>query len=149
MIRVRVEEVIEAPLEVVWAAIDDPVTHVEWMADAAAIRFRTERTRGVGTEIECDTKVGPVTTTDVLRFVEWDPPRRMGITHDGLVTGEGLFTLEPHGGGATRFAWEEELRFPARLGGRAGEVIARPVLAAVWRRNLRRLKRIVESGWTA
>jgi hypothetical protein len=72
----------------------------------------------------------------------------MGVRHVGLVTGTGRFTLHPLGANTrTRFEWDEELRFPWWLGGRLGEAIgARVVMGAIWRRNLRRLKAIVEGA---
>jgi hypothetical protein len=42
------------------------------------------------------------------------------------------------------FTWSETLQFPWWMGGAAGARVARPVLAAVWRRNLRRLRTRVE-----
>lgn len=146
MTHVHVETVIDAPPERVWAAIEDVGSHTEWMADAVAIRFRGEQRSGVGTEAECDTRVGPFMVTDVLRFVEWDPPRVMGIVHEGLVTGFGRFSLQPHDEFRTHFAWDEDLHFPWRLGGPVGERVGRVALARVWRRNLARLKRRIEEG---
>jgi hypothetical protein len=67
----------------------------------------------------------------------------MGIEHHGVVAGVGRFTLQASGSG-TEFCWDEELTFPLRMGGRAGEVAARPVLQRIWRANLRRLKQQVE-----
>ncbi len=44
------------------------------------------------------------------------------------------------------FAWDEELHFPWWLGGPVGELIGgKVVLGALWRRNLRNLKRLVEA----
>ena len=43
------------------------------MADAVAIRFETEQTRGVGTKFLCDTKVGPIRLTDQMEITEWQP----------------------------------------------------------------------------
>src|SRR5215211_2162386 len=98
---------IEAPPAVVWAAIEPVERHVEWMADATAIRFVGEQTRGVGTRFDCDTRVGPITLTDRMEITDWDPGRAMGVCHHGVVTGSGRFTLEPLGEDATRFSWEE------------------------------------------
>jgi hypothetical protein len=42
------------------------------------------------------------------------------------------------------FIWSEELTFPWRMGGSAGAIAAAPILRAVWNRNLRNLKRLVE-----
>ena len=70
----------------------------------------------------------------------------MGITHKGAVKGTGRFTLADTRPGHTQFTWTEELRFPWWLAGPAGAAIATPVLRAVWRRNLRALKTIVEGS---
>ncbi|MDG1187777.1 MAG: hypothetical protein P8N13_04910, partial [Ilumatobacter sp.] len=48
----------------VWAIVEPVEKHVDWMADAIAIRFETEQTRGVGTKFLCDTKVGPIRLVD-------------------------------------------------------------------------------------
>ena len=116
------------------------------MADAVAIRFEGAQTRGVGTKFLCDTKVGPITLTDKMEITEWNPRQAMGVRHVGVVTGTGTFTLAPlDSGRATRFEWSEDLRFPWWLGGRLGEVIGgKLVMGAIWRRNLKQLKRIVE-----
>jgi uncharacterized protein YndB with AHSA1/START domain len=138
-VSIRVATTIEAPPEAVWSSLADVGSHVEWMADAEAIRFTSPQHRGVGTTFDCDTRVGPFRLTDRMEVTEWDEGRVMGVRHTGLVKGEGRFTLAPTAGGRrTRFTWEERLAFPWSLTG--------PVLAAVWRRNLRRLKRTVERG---
>jgi uncharacterized protein YndB with AHSA1/START domain len=139
-----VSTVIAAPPEAVWAAVEDVGSHVEWMADAEAIRFVGDQRQGVGTRFVCDTKVGPLRLADRMEITEWEPPTAMGVRHSGLVTGTGRFTLRPEGEG-TRFTWAEELTFPWWLGGPLGELVGgRLVLAAVWRRNLAALAALVE-----
>jgi hypothetical protein len=128
----------------VWAAIEDISSHVRWMEDAVAIRFTSANHSGVGAAFDCDTRIGPFRLTDRMVVTEWDPPRALGIRHTGVVTGAGRFVLEPAGEG-TLFAWEEQLAFPAWMGGRVGGAAAAPLLRAVWRRNLRNLKVLVES----
>jgi uncharacterized protein YndB with AHSA1/START domain len=142
--RIRVSTVIDAPPATVWRALEDVGSHVEWMADAEAIRFRTERRAGRGTVFECDTRVGPITLTDVMEITRWSPRRAMGVRHTGVVTGTGRFTLRPARGGRTRFTWRERLRFPWWLGGPVGGVIGAEVLRLIWKGNLRRLKGTVE-----
>jgi len=137
-VTIRVEQMIPADAETVWSDISDLSSHTEWMADAESIVFLTDQTSGVGTAMEVLTKVGPMSTRDVMTFTVWEPPHRMAIDHRGLVTGTGEFLLQPEGDG-TRFVWEEELDFPLRLGGQIGAVVGKPVLEAIWRRNLKRL----------
>jgi uncharacterized membrane protein len=145
MAAVHVSIVIDRTPDQVWNYVKDISSHVEWMADAEAIRFLTETTSGEGTRFECDTKVGPFRLTDVMTVTSWEDNRRMGVHHVGAVTGKGAFTLQPLGSGTTEFSWTETLTFPLWMGGAVGAAAARPVLAAIWRRNLRRLKAEVEA----
>jgi carbon monoxide dehydrogenase subunit G len=144
-VNIRVAIEIDAPPAVVWQTVENIEHHVDWMADAETIRFTTEEHADVGTAFDCETKVGPFRLTDKMRVTEWEPERAMGIEHEGLVAGRGRFTLTLIGTDRTRFSWEETLTFPAKMGGAAGAFAAKPVLTQVWRRNLRRLKNIVES----
>lgn len=145
--RIRVEIEIDAPPGAVWDVVEPIERHVDWMADAEAIRFTGEQTRGVGTEFVCETKVGPIRLDDRMVVTEWEPGRAMGVRHDGIVSGTGVFDLTAiDAGRRTRFSWTEDLDFPWYLGGRVGEAIGGPlVMKPIWRRNLRRLKALVES----
>jgi uncharacterized protein YndB with AHSA1/START domain len=132
---IRVSTTIDAAPAVVWEDVRDLGSHVEWMADAEAIRFTSPERSGVGTTFDCDTKVGPFHLVDKMAVTEWVEGEAIGVRHEGLVTGTGRFTLTPEGGG-TRFTWEESLVIPWWLGGPA----AAPVLRLVWMRNLRKLR---------
>ena len=129
----------------VWEAVEEIETHVEWMADAEKITFRSDAHAGVGAAFDCLTVVGPLRTTDHFVVTRWDPGVAMGIEHRGAVTGTGEFTLAPvDDGRTTQFTWEEVLTFPWWMGGPVGEVAGKPVLERVWKGNLRRLKTKVE-----
>ncbi|MDP6322634.1 MAG: SRPBCC family protein [Acidimicrobiales bacterium] len=143
---IRIFQEIEAPPEVVWNAISNIQTHVNWMADASKIRITSEQTQGVGTTFDCDTKVGPLRTTDKMQVTEWVPNQILSISHKGLVEGRGSFILEKPSEGRTLFVWEENLDFPIFLGGKITEFIAKPVLKKIWRGNLYKLKQLVEKS---
>ena len=64
----------------------------------------------------------------------------IGGVHVGIVSGVGEFRLVPEGAG-TRFVWEEDLTLPLSLGVRLGEVVAKPIVTAIWKGNLARLAR--------
>lgn len=146
MTSISVSTELDAPPAQVWEIVEPVERHIDWMADAVAIRFVTDQTRGVGTRFLCDTKVGPIRLTDHMEITEWEPGTAMGVRHTGIVTGTGVFTLEAIDlGRRTRFTWTEDLRFPWYLGGRLGELIGgRGVMKAIWRRNLAALRRIVD-----
>lgn len=142
MARIEVRTVVEASPDAVWRRLADIADHVAWMADAATIRFRTDQRTGVGTVFECETRVGPLRTLDVMEVTEWRDRQAMGVRHTGIVTGAGRFVLRPCDRG-TALAWDEDLRFPWWLGGSLGTLVGRPVLRLVWRGNLRRLAALV------
>ena len=144
--RIRVSTVIDASPKEVWADVEDVQSHTEWMADAIAIRFLSDRTSGVGTKFECDTKVGPMRLTDVMEITEWKPRKAMGVRHVGLVTGDGVFTLKRARRGRTRFEWNERLIFPWWMGGPVGGVVGGRILKRIWRKNLRMLKARIEDA---
>ena len=145
MSQLRVSVHVDAPPDHVWEALSDISTHVQWMADAESILFTSESTAGVGTTFECRTVVGPLATVDLMEITVWEPPRRMGVRHSGVVTGTGEFHLEAAGSGTT-FTWEEDLRFPWWAGGPLTGAAAVPVLRRVWTGSLRRFAGLVENG---
>ena len=142
MTTIEVSTVVPAPPEAVWEDLRRIGSHVEWMSDAASIRFVTEATEGVGVRFECDTVVGPLRLTDRMEVTDWQDARAMGIRHTGVVSGVGRFRLSacdgPAGAVRTLFEWTETLRFRWWMGGPLGAFLARPVLRAVWTRNLAR-----------
>lgn len=146
MSTIRTTARIDATPAQVWDGLADISTHVEWMADAEAIRFTSDRREGVGTTFDCDTKVGPFRLVDRMEITSWEPSRRMGVRHVGLVTGTGEFTMAATPDGATELTWTESLRFPWWLAGPVGAAVARPVLRAIWRGNLRRLRERIETA---
>ena len=125
--------------ENVWAYLRDITSHTEWMHDALSIDITSTNKEGIGTTFDCLTGVGPLRTLDKMEITGWAPSRMMGVRHEGLVTGEGVFTLSPIENG-TRFAWVEELKLPAIFGGPIGEIFANPILGMIWRRNLSGLR---------
>lgn len=143
--KIRVHTVIDVPPDRLWRMLERVEDHVEWMADARAITFVSSQRRGVGTEFDCLTAIGPFRTTDRMVITEWEPKHVMGVVHRGVFVGRGRFTLKRRRGGRTRFTWQERLTFPWFMGGPLGAFAAKPALRWVWRRNLGRLKALAEA----
>lgn len=142
---IELEIHINANREACWGELERLEDHVTWMADAEAITFHGEQRRGLGTAFRCATKVGPLRTSDEMLVVRWDEAEAIGVEHHGLFTGHGVFSLAGPQAGPTTLRWREEIRFPWWALGPLGALVARPVLRAIWRGNLRRLKRRIEA----
>lgn len=128
---------IDRCLSDVWDHLSRLEDHARWMGDVESITFQGGQTSGVGTTMNVLTRVGPLTTVDVIIVEEWNAPYSIAVAHRGVVSGLGAFVLEAKGA-STRFTWRESLSFPWYLGGRITATAARPVLRRIWRANLRR-----------
>jgi hypothetical protein len=134
----------EAPHALVWAAVADLASHAEWMRDAESIVFLGDQRRGKGTMMRVETVVGPFRTIDVMEVVGWDEGSSIEVAHRGLVKGRGTLAATQTGKD-TLVTWEETLTFPWWLGGGVTAWLARPLLGAIWRGNLRRLEQSIEA----
>ncbi len=141
MLTIELSQLVTASPEAVWADLSDISTHAQWMSDAEEIIFHGDQRQGRGTRFDCVTKVGPIRMTDRMEVIQWVEGSSIGIRHKGIVSGTGFFELRPRplagGGEHTEFAWIETLRFGWHLAGPVGEVLGRPVLVWIWKRNLR------------
>ncbi len=154
----------------VWDVLVDIPGQPRWMRDLVEIElvdgqpFR-QGSRAVGT-----IQMFGLRQRDPIVVTAFEPPSRYAMEHQGAFSGVGTFELRPlDGGRATHVHWREELRGSAMalplgerlvelplVGGlvrRAGDLIMLmadpllwPVLAWVFRADLRRLKQLVEDG---
>lgn len=145
MTLVRVVQHIDATPERVWRELSDLASHVEWMQDAVAIRFTSDQRQGVGTTFDCETKIGPLKTTDKIEITNWVDEKEMTVRHSGVVTGTGIFHLDAHDE-KVDVIWEERLNFPIYFGSKIGEAVAKPIFRKIWSENLRNLKKRVEAS---
>ena len=143
MASVDISQHIPASPEVVWAELRQIDRHVNWMLDAAAIRFVSPNREGVGTKFECDTKIGPLKVTDVMEVTEWIEGRSIRVRHVGVVSGEGNLELVPETDGSSLIRWSEDLKFPWYFGGTLGAQMLRPIFVRIWRGNLKRLNALI------
>ena len=144
MPNITIETSIEASVSEVWAAVKDIEQHVRWMDDAVAIHFVSSKRSGVGTIFDCETRIGLLKLTDRMEITEWDEERTIGVSHEGLVSGSGKFTLSAINDRQTRFTWDESLNFPFWMGGPFRNFFGAKILERVWIQNLKHLKKLVE-----
>ena len=142
--RIKVSTIINKPLQIVWDEVKIMENHVNWMQDAANIDFLSENNSGINTKMKVLTKVGPIKLNDVITVTRWEEMKSIGVIHEGIVTGEGVFFLSSVDEDSTKFEWVEELKFPIYLGGPIGEFFGGLVLKQIWKKNLENLKNIIE-----
>jgi hypothetical protein len=80
-----------------------------------------------------------------MKVVDWVDGQSISVEHKGIVTGRGEFSLQTINDDRSAITWNETLRFPWLLGGRVGELIARPLMLWIWKGNLEAFAAIAEA----
>jgi hypothetical protein len=140
-VAVHAEAVSAAPAEHVFALLTDWPRHAEWMPFTSA-----EGGDKVGDELRAWTGIGPVGFTDTMVVTDWRDGRRVAVRHTGrVVRGEAWFKVVPEGTGS-RVVWAELIDLPLGLLGRAGWLVAGPVVKTFLGIGLRRLAALAEGS---
>lgn len=161
---------IAAPVEAVWDVLIDVPGQPRWMRDLREVRVLTPGPLRVGTVAVGTVHMFGLSQEDPIEVTWLEPPARYAIRHDGAFEGWGELRLwSVDDGAATHLRWREELRPTLRaiplaeplgrvpvvgplvrgLGGillRLLDPLLVPVFGAVFRADLRRLRRLVETG---
>ena len=147
MSQIKISRQIPQPPDRIWAALADLESHSRWMKDAEQVVITSEESRGVGTTMEVETRVGPFRTNDVMEVVGWEEHSYIEVVHKGLIEGHGRLEVGSEGDGRDgTVTWSETLWFPWWLGGRVVAFVASPVLRSIWRGNLKRLEELIATS---
>lgn len=137
---------LEGTPSIVWRLLVDWERQGEWMLEASDFKVTSPHREGVGVEALATVRIGGISTRDRICVDVWEPERHLGIVHLGWVGGRGDLRLEPRGPRTTRLDWREELVPPWGILGAVGLRVFRPLLARVFRRDLRALGRLVRAA---
>jgi uncharacterized membrane protein len=136
--------VVDAPIERTWDVLADIPRQPEWMADMKAVRMTTPEPTVAGSRGEAVVRILGIAVEDPVEVVEFDPPRRFAVRHEGTFKGGGVMELEAGVDGTTTIVrWAETLVAPALP--HLAAVVGAPVLRRVFQDDLFRLKRLVET----
>jgi len=128
----------------VWAYASDIARQPEWMHEMKRVEMLTPPPVQPGSRGRATVRIFGISTTDDVVITQFDPPSAFAIRHEGKFAGEGLLRFTEIDVTHTRIEWMEYLRPPlfANIGG----FVQRPILGAIFRSDLRHLKRILEEG---
>ncbi|MUN39781.1 SRPBCC family protein [Actinomadura litoris] len=139
-VAVHAEAVSDAPPERLFEVLTDWPRHAEWMPFTSA-----EGGHEVGADLRAFTGVGRAGFLDTMVVTDWRPGRRVAVRHTGrVVRGEAWFEVTPYGSGS-RVVWAERVDLPLGPAGRAGWLLAGPVVRAFMGLGLRRLAALAAS----
>jgi carbon monoxide dehydrogenase subunit G len=144
--QLEVSQHVAADPAAVWRVLTAWERQPEWMLDAKSVAVLTPAREGVGVVIRCPTNLLGLTVQDVMRVTGWREERRLEVEHLGdVITGTGVFLLEPAGDG-TRVDWVETIDPPlGRLGEWGASTLVLPVLRRIFGRSLANLAGLVEA----
>jgi uncharacterized protein YndB with AHSA1/START domain len=119
---------IDAPLEEVWAVVEDVLSAPEWQGGLVGMSALDRDADGRPTLVESENDIKVRTVKTQVRF-RYDPPARLSWSQEkgDLKSVEGSWTLEDLGGGRTRATYTLDSD-PGRV---LGMLIRGPVEAAV------------------
>jgi hypothetical protein len=127
-----------------WALVTDWERQGEWMPMTSVV-LAPGSGHGLGARLTARSGVGRAAVTDPMVVDVWEPPTYCEVVHEGrVVTGRGVFRVEPLGPRRSRFTWQEVLdsRGPRRLLDRAAGPPTRLLLGVA----VRRLARLVAAA---
>jgi hypothetical protein len=100
---------IEAPVEATWQVVTDWQRQGEWIP-LTVVLLAAGSSAGLGARISARSGIGALSFLDPMVVDVWEPPHRCEVVHLGkVVTGRGVFLVEPLPGGRSRFTWSEVL----------------------------------------
>ncbi|MFN8624150.1 MAG: SRPBCC family protein [Chloroflexota bacterium] len=161
---------IAAPIEATWDVIADVPGQPRWMHDLRDIRIQTPGPIRPGTIAIGTVRMFGLSQEDPVEITVIQPPTRYAIRHLGTFSGWGELRLTAIDDGArTHVRWREELRpdpealplvgamaaLPVvggsvrratALAARLADPLFLPIFTAVFRADLRRLRRLIETG---
>ncbi|GAA2610625.1 hypothetical protein GCM10010399_46890 [Dactylosporangium fulvum] len=137
--------IVNAPAEVVFAALVDWPRQSEWIPFTKVNVLSGDG--GEGSQIEAVTQVGPAVLRDLMRVVKIDPPFEVRVVHHGKVLrGPGVLRCTPLGTDRTQVVWHEWFHLPAGPAGKVAWPLLWPGSKAGLTGALRRFARMVENG---
>jgi uncharacterized membrane protein len=140
---ITVTETIRAPVDTVFAYVDDYGNTTKYMKDLVKWEPVGSKTHGKGSRFALAMKAGPLNIEGEVEITTWTDRKAIGWTTRRGFKQDGAWTFRPQGD-STEATFEVEYDLP---GGMAGRVMARavePILKGNLDASVRKLKELTE-----
>jgi uncharacterized membrane protein len=138
---------IAAPVEAVFAYVDDHRNTTKYMKDLTKWTPVGSKTHGKGAKFQVAMKAGPMTLSSVVDITTWTENRTIGWTSLEGFKQKGRWTFKKDGEG-TDATFDMDYELPGGIAGRMLSRAAEPIVRGNIEQSVKALKRKVEAGAT-
>ena len=142
---ITITEEIAAPVEAVFAYVDDHRNTTKYMKDLTKWAPVGSKTHGKGAKFEVAMKAGPMTLSSVVDITTWTENRAIGWTSREGFKQTGRWSFTEHGDG-TEATFDMEYELPGGIAGRMVSRVAEPIVRGNIEQSVRNLRTQVEKG---
>jgi uncharacterized membrane protein len=142
---ITTSEEIAAPVEAVFAFVDDHRNTTKYMKDLTKWAPVGSKTHGKGAQFQVAMKAGPMTLSSVVDITTWTENRAIGWKSIEGFKQTGKWTFKASAGG-TEATFDMDYELPGGIAGRMASRLADPVVRGNIEQSVRNLRSQVEKG---
>jgi uncharacterized membrane protein len=136
---------IAAPVEAVFAYVDDHRNTTKYMKDLTKWTPAGRKTHGKGAKFQIAMKAGPMTLSSVVEITTWTENRTIGWTSLEGFKQKGRWSFTEDGAG-TESTFDMDYELPGGIAGRMLSRVAEPIVRGNIEQSVRNLKSQVEKA---
>jgi uncharacterized membrane protein len=145
MSHITTSEQIAAPVETVFAFVDDHRNTTTYMKDLTKWAPVGSKTHGKGARFEVAMKAGPMTLSSVVDITTWTENRAIGWKSTEGFKQTGTWSFKSSGKG-TEATFDMDFELPGGIAGRMLSRVAEPVVRSNIEESVRKLRSEVEKA---
>ena len=138
--RITISETIDAPVEAVFAYVDDYRNTTKYMKDLVKWKPTTDVTHGKGAKFDSAMKAGPSTLNSTVDITTWTENRTIGWRSISGFKQTGKWSFKAKGDDQTEATFDMEYEFGGGIAGRMLGRAAEPMVRANLQQSVRNLK---------
>ena len=145
MSHITSSEEIAAPVDAVFAFVDDHRNTTRYMKDLTKWAPVGSKTHGKGAQFEVAMKAGPMTLSSVVDITRWTENRAIGWKSTEGFKQSGTWSFRASGSG-TEATFDMDYELPGGIAGRMLSRAAEPIVRSNIEQSVRNLKHQVEKA---